>query len=223
MQPGRDRLALKRHPHRFDMVIRQRGVFGVALALLVIVGDVGLVVLVIGPLRRAPMHRGHEEIVARGDLAVGGCRGIGLGFAAARHGGESRADIGHLLHPLADAGEIGIGLDAARRMDIERARLIPVDAVGADDVVDEPALRVEAGHGRRAAMIENGRKSLLRAVHDLPPMTRGAQVSAAGWFPALSARREPGCQRGSAALAASWVTARRSALPVDPLGSASRI
>ena len=39
---------------------------------------------------------------------------------------------------------------------IERARLVPIDAVGADDVVDEPALLVEAAHMRLAALIENG-------------------------------------------------------------------
>jgi len=32
----------------------------------------------------------------------------GLGFAPARHGGEGGADIGHLLHPFADAGEVGM-------------------------------------------------------------------------------------------------------------------
>ncbi len=179
MQPGRNRLVLERHPHRLDVMIGERGIFGVAFALLVVVGDVGLVVLVVGPLRRAPMHRRHEEIVARGDLAVGLRRGIGLGLAAARDGGKGRADIGHLLHPLANAGEIGIGLDAARQMDVERARLVPIDAVGADDVVDQPALLVEAAHARRAALIENGRKALLRAVHALPPIG-GRPANASG-------------------------------------------
>ena len=116
------------------------------------------------------MHRGHEEIVARGDFAIGLRGGIGLGLAAPGDRGEGGADIGHLLHPLADTGEIGIGLDAARRMDIERTRLIPIDAVGADDIVDEPALLVETAHLRRAAMLENGRKSLLRPVHAFPPV-----------------------------------------------------
>ncbi len=149
MQPRRDRLVLERHPDRFDVVVGERGILRVALALLVVVGDVGFVVLVVGPLRGAPMHRRHEEIVARGHLVIGLRRGVGLGFAALGHGGEGRADIGHLLHALADAGKIGIGLDAARQMDVERARLVPVDAVGADDIVDQPALRVETAHLRR--------------------------------------------------------------------------
>src|ERR1700682_6330532 len=46
---------------------------------------------------------------------------LGFGRGPPRHGGETRADIGHLLDPLANAGEIGIGLDAAPRMDVERA------------------------------------------------------------------------------------------------------
>ena len=167
MQPSRDRLVLERHPHRLDMMVGKRGVFGVTFALLVVVGDVGLVVLVIGPLRRAPMHRGHEEIVARGDFMVGESRGVGLRLAAAGDSGECRADVRHLLHPLADAGEVGIGLDAARPMDIKRARLVPIDAVGADDVVDHPALLVEAPHMRLAALIAYGRKGLLRAIHDV--------------------------------------------------------
>ena len=160
-------------------MIGERRILGVAFALLVVVGDVGLVVLVVGPLRRAPVHGRHEEIVARGDLVIGLRCGIGLGLAPPRHGGERRADIGHLLDPLADAGEIGVGLDAARPVDIERARLVPIDAVGADDVVDEPALGVEPAHARRAAMIANRRESLAGAVHGRPPMGRQRPRTAA--------------------------------------------
>ncbi len=165
MQPRRDRLVLERHPHRLDMMIGERRIFRVALALLVVIGDIGLVVLVIGPLRGAPMHRRHEEVIACGYLVVGERRGIGLGLAAPRHGGERGSDIGHLLHPLADAGKVGIGLNAAGQMNVERSRLVPVDAVGADDVVDEPTLLVETAHLWWPAVIENGRESLLRAVH----------------------------------------------------------
>src|SRR5207249_3168644 len=35
-------------------------------------------------------------------------------------------------------------------------RLVPVDAVGADDVVDEPALLLETAHMRLAALVEDG-------------------------------------------------------------------
>src|SRR5262249_1622380 len=61
----------------------------------------------------------------------------------------------HFLHALADAGEIGVGLVAAGTAEIERARLVPVDAVGADDVVEEPTLRLEAAHVRLAALVQN--------------------------------------------------------------------
>ena len=167
MQPSRYRLVLERHPHRFDVMIGERGIFGIAFAFLVVIGDVGFIVFVVGPLRGAPVHRGHEEIIARGDLAIGLGGGIGLGLAAARHRRKGRTDVGHFLHPLANAGEIGIGFDAARQMDVQRARLIPIDAIGPNDVVDEPALLVEATDLRRTATIENGRETLLRAVHSL--------------------------------------------------------
>ena len=41
-----------------------------------------------------------------------------------------QSQSGNLLHPLADAGD-----------EIEQTRLVPVDAVGADDIVEEPTLR----------------------------------------------------------------------------------
>ena len=183
MEPGRDRLALERHPDRLDVVIGERRVFRVALALLVVVGDVGLVVLVIGPLRRAPVHRRHEVVVARGHLAVGVLGGLRLGLAPARHRLEGRADVGHLLHPLADAGEIRIGLVAARAAEIERARLIPVDAVGADDVVEQPALLLEAAHLRLAALVEDG---LQRTAHWMSPILFLQRSSFAGMISSAS-------------------------------------
>src|SRR5262249_38580513 len=61
----------------------------------------------------------------------------------------------HLLDALWDARESGVGLVAAGTAEIERARLVPVDAVGADDVVEEPTLRFEAAHMRLAALVQN--------------------------------------------------------------------
>ena len=55
MEPARDRLALERNPDRLDVMVGERGISGEALALLAVERDVGLVVLVIGPLRRAPI------------------------------------------------------------------------------------------------------------------------------------------------------------------------
>ena len=65
---------------------------------------------------------------------------VRLGFAPPRGGFESRANIGHLLDALADGGEVGVRFGAAGRVVIDAARLIPVDADRADDVVDQPAL-----------------------------------------------------------------------------------
>src|SRR5262249_58978274 len=141
------------------------GVFGVAFAFFVLIGDLDFIILVERQLRAAQVPRRNEEIIARRDFAIGLRRGIGLGLAAARHRRKGRADIGHFLHPLADAGEIGIGFDAAGQMDVQRTWLIPIDAIGANNIVDEPALLLEAAHPRRTAAVENGRKALPRAVY----------------------------------------------------------
>src|SRR5262244_2249440 len=177
MKPGRNRLVAKRHPHRLDVMIRQRRIFRVAFALLVVVSDVGFVVLIVRPLRGSPMDRGHEVIVARGHPAIGFLGRFRLGLAPSRHRLEGRADVRHLLHPLADAGEIGVGLVAAGTAEIERARLVPVDAVGADDVVEEPTLRLEAAHMRLAALVQN-RLRWADHVHHIHPcccMLRGSR------------------------------------------------
>ena len=130
-------------------------------------GDVQLVVLVVGPLRRAPIDRRHEIIVARGDLAAGLLGGLGLGLAPARHRLERRRDVGHLLDALADAGDVGAALRSARARDVNRARLVPVDAVGADDVVEQPALLLEALHMRLAALVHD---RLRDALHEILPL-----------------------------------------------------
>src|SRR5262249_24716568 len=94
-------------------------------------------------------------VVARRPRAIGFLGGFGLGLAPPRHRLEGRADVGHLLHALADAGEIGVGLVAAGTAEIERARLVPVDAIGADDVVEEPTLRLGAAHVQLATLVQN--------------------------------------------------------------------
>jgi hypothetical protein len=101
------------------------------------------------------MHRRHEIIVARADHLIGF---LGKPRALlAPPGGrfESRADIRHLLDALADRREIGERFDAARRLQIERARLVPIDAVRLDDVVDRPALLAEAAATRLADMFHD--------------------------------------------------------------------
>jgi len=84
------------------------------------------------------------QFVTRGDRVAGGLGGAGLGLAPFRHAFEGRADVGHFLHARANSGEIGIGFDAAGRRQIDRSRLIPVDAIGPNDVVERPALLREA-------------------------------------------------------------------------------
>ena len=102
------------------------------------------------------MHRRHEIIVARADQLVGLLGETRALLAAPRGRFEGRADIGHLLDALADGGEVGEGFDAARRLQIKRARLVPIDAVRLDDVVDRPALLAEAAAMRLADMLDDG-------------------------------------------------------------------
>lgn len=168
MQPARHRFALERDRHRLDPVIGEPRIAGEALLLLLVQLDMLRPGIVVGPLGGTVVDGGHVPVVARGDGIAFGFRCARLGLAAPRCTFEGGADIRHLLHPGADRGEIGIRLHPARRGKIDRARLVPVDSVCANDIVDGPALLREApGHGcglglgeRRAA---RGEKSRARA------------------------------------------------------------
>jgi hypothetical protein len=77
----------------------------------------------------------------------------GLGLAPFRRAFEGRADVGHFLHARANGREIRIGFHATGRRQIDRSRLIPVDAIGPNDVVERPALLREAlGRGRHLCL-----------------------------------------------------------------------
>src|SRR5262249_11297529 len=88
VEPGRERGLLERDPHRLDPAAGEPGVIAVAFALLLIAGDVGFVVLVIGPLRRAPVDGRHEPVVAGADETALGLGEARLVLAAAGGGGE---------------------------------------------------------------------------------------------------------------------------------------
>ena len=77
----------------------------------------------------APRHRIRE----RGRR--GGAR---LGLAPLSRALERRTDVRHLLHAAADRGEVGVGFNTAGRGKIDRARLVPIDAVRPNDVVEGP-------------------------------------------------------------------------------------
>ena len=177
MKPSRNCLVAERHPNCLDVVIRERCVFAVAFALLVVIGDIGFIVLIVRPLRGAPMDGRHEVVVARRHLAIGLLGRFRLRLAPARNCLEGGSDVGHLLDALTDAGEIGGSFDAARSVEIERAWLVPVDAVGADDVVDEPALLLEPAHMRLPALVQN-RLGLADHVHHISPYSCSTMTSA---------------------------------------------
>src|SRR4051794_24391301 len=135
--------------------------------------DVFFIVLVVGPLRRAPIHRRHEIVVARRDHAAGLFSTLGLRFAAHRDRLEGRRDIGHLLDPLAHDMDVGLAFHAAGAGDVDRARLVPVDTVGADDVVEQPALVLEPLHMRLAALVHD---RLRDALHEILPRSLAVRV-----------------------------------------------
>src|SRR5207247_1043994 len=62
---------------------------------------------------------------------------------------ERGRDVGELLHALPDGGDVGGRFRAERGRKSGQARLVPVDAVGADDVVENPALLGPAPHRGR--------------------------------------------------------------------------
>jgi len=144
MQPARHRFALERDRHRLDPVIGEPRIAGEALLLLLVQLDMLRPGIVVGPLGGTVVDGGHVPVVARGDGVAFRLGGARLGLAPLRRAFEGGADIGHFLHAGADRGEIGVGFDAARRGEIDGARLIPVDAVGANDIIDGPALLRES-------------------------------------------------------------------------------
>ncbi len=129
-------------------MVRQLRIFEIALPLLLIEEDVLGVVLVDRPLRSAPEVGGHEEVVARADLVLALRRFECPRFPPPRHRFKCRRDIGEFLHARADRRDVGRGLRAQRRRQSRKARLIPIDAIRTNDVVEYPSLFVEALHGR---------------------------------------------------------------------------
>ena len=140
MQPAGQGLALERNPRRFHSVIGEFREAGIALALALVVKKIGLVVAIDGPLRHAPVDRRHEVVVACVDVLARGFMRLRARLAAPRRGLERRGDIVEFPHPLADGGEIGVGLRPAGGVIGDGARLVPIHADGADDVVHQPAL-----------------------------------------------------------------------------------
>ena len=107
--------------------------------------------IVIRPLGRAVVDSSHVPVVARRHRIAVGLGVACLGFSPLGGAFEGRTDIGHFLHTGTDGSEVGIGFDAARGGKIDRSRLVPVDAVGTDDIVERPTLLGEAP-GRRCAV-----------------------------------------------------------------------
>ena len=162
MQPRRNLLVAEGNPDFLDLVVGHPGVFRIAFALALVVAEVLLVGLVDGPLRRAPMQRGDEIILARGDHVAGLLRRLGGGLATAGLLLEGGRGVGVFLDARANGDEIGVGQRAARRGQIDRARLVPIHAVGLNDVVELPALLGPASRHWAAMGGDDGRRDIRR-------------------------------------------------------------
>ena len=144
MKNRRQRFAAIGQFDPFDAMVGERRIFVEGRAFLVVQARELLVDLVDGPHRRGPIIGGHEIVVAGRDLVAGLLGRLGHRFAFAGQRFECRADIDQPLHALAQFIHVRRG---ARSEAAERgggAALIPIDAVSLDDVVEHPALLVEA-------------------------------------------------------------------------------
>ena len=77
-------------------------------------------------------------------------------FPPPRHQFKGRRDVGEFLYARADRRDVGCGLRAQRRRQSRKARLIPIDAIRTNDVVEYPSLFVEALHGRCRHTVGSG-------------------------------------------------------------------
>ena len=144
MEDRRQRFAAIGQLDPFDVMVGERDVFVECRAFLVVQGREFLVDLVDGPHRRGPIIGGHEIVVAGRDLVAGLLGRLGHRFAFVGQRFESRADIDQPLHALAQFVHVRRGARSEAAESGGGAALIPIDAVRLDDIVEHPALLVEA-------------------------------------------------------------------------------
>ena len=152
MPPAGQRAAFKWNQHRLDGVVGILCVSEIAIALGLIECAIFLAAIIERPLRRRVLNGSNEIVGACGDALPILFGFFCLGFATAGRCFKSGREVGKLLHALTNAGEVGVSLDAAGHVIADGARLIPVGAVGADDVIDKPALFFPAFDVRFAAI-----------------------------------------------------------------------
>src|SRR5260370_17492603 len=88
----------------------------------------------------APMHGRNEEVLARRHQLARRLSSTGLCLSTPCSRFEGWRGVREFLDALPDRGEIRDRLDAAGRAQIDRARLVPIDAIGTDAVLNEPPL-----------------------------------------------------------------------------------
>jgi hypothetical protein len=83
---------------------------------------------------------------------------------------ERQGDVGIFLHSLTNDGEVPIGVETARTVETDAPRLVPIDAVGLDDVIDHPPLLTLAPRHRLANRLglRNGRRWGVQRPERLP-------------------------------------------------------
>lgn len=148
MQPSGQLAALKWNPRGLDGMIRECAIARVTVALFRIEREVVSIVPEDRPLRRGPVVRGHEIVLARGDAIARLLGRHGDRLAALGGDGKHRRDVVEFLHALAHAGDVRRGFRPDDADEVRQAPLVPLDSVDADDVVEQPTLLFPAAATR---------------------------------------------------------------------------
>ena len=168
VEPGGDGAIPEGDVNAADFVVGVLGVFGVALDLFVAEAVVFRGVGEDGPLGAAVEEGGDEVAFAGGDGMAFGFVLAGLVFAAEGGAAELAAGVVEALDAGADAVEVGGGFGTAGAEGVADAPLVPLDADGLDDNVEEPALVLPAFHSAFDGGFHSGHSftSFLFSIHE---------------------------------------------------------
>src|ERR1019366_8337773 len=132
----------------FDVVIGTLHILREVFAFPIIVHLNRVVDLLDRPHRTRPVLRSNEIMVARGTLLA---RVVGLfcqRLASARDRLEGGPDVGIFLHALTQPVHVVEDIEPAGAQQSAGTPLIPIDAIGLNDIVERPSLLVETKHHR---------------------------------------------------------------------------
>src|ERR1019366_827452 len=141
----------------FDVVIGTLHILREVLAFPVVVHLNRVVDLLDRPHRTCPVLRSNEIMVARGNLLA---RLVGLfceRLAPARDRLEGGPDVGIFLDALTQPVHVVEDIEPAGAQQPAGTTLIPIDAIGLNDIVERPPLLVETTHQRLAFWVSRVR------------------------------------------------------------------